>query len=309
MKLQMNKILNASLAKSTNSSYRQKVKKYKAFCKTHKLKPLLETNVCYFVTSLAQTASYATILTYVAAIKNFIKQHKPVKYVKRMYSLKRLLLGLKRLCKPKHKNTRLPISHKQLKIIKSALKKLASHHNRAMLWCAITFAFFGLLRVSEMVSKTQSSFDKEKTLLYNDVKICKQHVKIHLKSSKTDQYSSGADVVLAKNKTALCPHRAALKYADHVLSRKGPFFTYENGKFLTNRSFNKFIRSILPSTNAGSYSSHSLRIGAATEAARRGYPKYVIQQIGRWRSSSFKKYIKFNKSTYIDISKSLAPNT
>ena len=104
LKRRMRKILRADLATSTNKSYKQKIHRYNHFCKSHKLSPLIENSVCYFVTQLAQSISFATILTYVAAIRHYLKQHKSPKYVKRMYLLKRLLSGIKRLsCKPIHK--------------------------------------------------------------------------------------------------------------------------------------------------------------------------------------------------------------
>ena len=40
------------------------------------------------------------------------------------------------------------------------------------------------------------------------------------------------------------------------------------------------------------YSSHSLRAGAATTAANRGVPPYLIQKLGRWHSECYRIYIK-----------------
>ena len=39
------------------------------------------------------------------------------------------------------------------------------------------------------------------------------------------------------------------------------------------------------------YSAHSLRSGAATTAACRGVPAWLIQKLGRWRSGCYKIYI------------------
>lgn len=41
------------------------------------------------------------------------------------------------------------------------------------------------------------------------------------------------------------------------------------------------------------YKGHSFRIGAATSAAARGIPLSVIQNMGRWKSDSFMRYITF----------------
>jgi hypothetical protein len=44
--------------------------------------------------------------------------------------------------------------------------------------------------------------------------------------------------------------------------------------------------------NLKNYKSHSFRIGAATTAWAKGFSEEQIQQIGRWNSEAFKKYIR-----------------
>ena len=75
--------------------------------------------------------------------------------------------------------------------------------------------------------------------------------------------------------------------------------------YLSNRAFNKLIQPVLPPTAAGSYFAHSFRIGGATIAAKHGYPKYFIQNIGCGRSASCKKHIKFDILAYINLLKAL----
>ncbi|XP_074654505.1 uncharacterized protein LOC141908371 [Tubulanus polymorphus] len=43
-----------------------------------------------------------------------------------------------------------------------------------------------------------------------------------------------------------------------------------------------------------SYTSHSFRIGAATNAATNGVPEPVIRELGRWKSDAFKRYIRIS---------------
>lgn len=45
------------------------------------------------------------------------------------------------------------------------------------------------------------------------------------------------------------------------------------------------------------YQSHSFRIGAATFAAASGSSDIQIQNMGRWKSSAFKKYIRIPTMT------------
>ena len=53
-------------------------------------------------------------------------------------------------------------------------------------------------------------------------------------------------------------------------------------------------------------SSHSLRIGAATTAAAAGYPKWMIQKLGRWNSDCSRTYIQIPDSVIIETSHCLA---
>ena len=304
----MKSIMLNDIAQGTRNSYKHKLKRYKNFCKDNKLKTISETSLCYFITYLARTLAFKTLLTYTAAIKKYFKRHRNPKFVKHFAALKQLLLGLKRvLCKNKKRNARLPIQHKELKLLKTYCAKLPCKYDGRMLWCAIAFGFFGFLRASEMVAKSQNEYARDKTLTASNVSLCKKHISLHIKCAKNDQYRNGADVILARNRRSCCPHSAAKAYLHVRKPTPGPFFIFNDGTFLTNQKLNEHIRSALPHTDRGKYSAHSLRIGAATVAASRGYPKYIIQKLGRWRSSVFKKYIQFNDITYLHISKGLAP--
>ena len=63
----------------------------------------------------------------------------------------------------------------------------------------------------------------------------------------------------------------------------GPLFTFSDDRSLTRQRLSSTVQSILHSAGyTGSYSGHSVRIGAATTAAARGVPDYLIQTLGRW---------------------------
>ena len=49
-----------------------------------------------------------------------------------------------------------------------------------------------------------------------------------------------------------------------------------------------------------SFSRHTLRIGAATAAARVGCPEEKIKALGRWKSNAYKRYIRL---AGVDIAK------
>ena len=54
------------------------------------------------------------------------------------------------------------------------------------------------------------------------------------------------------------------------------------------------------------YSTHSLRAGAATDAAGLGFSEAQIQSLGRWRSQAYKLYIRPTQAQQAANSASLA---
>ena len=142
--------------------------------------------------------------------------------------------------------------------------------------------------------------------MHQNVSIENNHIELYISTSKTDQYHNGANIILAKNNTKFCPYRATIKYIESCRRLKGPFFQFEDGKYLTAKALNSMIHAALPPTNKGTFFSHSFRIGSATTAAKNGYPRYVIQELGRWKSTCFTQYIRFNKKMFLKLSQGLA---
>ena len=165
-----------------------------------------------------------------------------------------------------------------------------------MLWAAVTAAFFGLLRSSEFTAPSPSAHISS-TLLFRHVTISSSptSVRLGLPASKTDQFASGAEVLLFPQPPPICPFTAVAAFHSVHPSRDGPFFTFSNGSFLTRSS----IKNILSSTFPGqpSLNTHSFRIGGATALAAAGVPEYQIRVLGRWSSESFLRYTRLQHST------------
>jgi len=51
---------------------------------------------------------------------------------------------------------------------------------------------------------------------------------------------------------------------------------------------------------------HSFKIGVATTAAKCGLSDSAIQQLGRWRSSAYKRYIRHSSSTLAMLTSSIS---
>jgi len=302
----MRKYLNANIAEKTAKIYRQKHNAYKKFCKQLLLLRYSQKSISMYASHLADFNTYSYIIQCITAIKYYMKR---VRKPRKMLHLKQVLAGIKR-CISNHpvRPTRLPITPQKLTIIKRRLRRIIhNRHDRRLLWCACLFAYFGFLRVSEYTNpKTWTHMKESRTLTWSRVTIKKNHIFIVLKKSKTDQTQHGTTVTIATNNTPSCPIKAYNKYIKVRGEHNGPFFQFKNRSFLTPQRFNKVIKKALPAEAQGVYTSHSFRIGAASTAAAQNYPNYIIQQLGRWTSDAYMRYIKINQDFCTQVSHDLA---
>lgn len=286
-----------AIAKKSRKTYDQGQSSYMQFCNEFNLRPypLEEPTLCLFCTYLARTVSHATVLTYLSSIRlqNIEQGFTPVAEMPR---LKMVLRGIKREKGSRARPKRYPITVDLLRNLKHSLR--ASNYSTAdqlMLWASFTTAFFGFLRASEFCSDRQSCYDPQKTLLVQDVEVIPEAITVNLKSSKTDQFRVGNIIRLAPSGKSICPFRALNNHLENCKSQSKPLFTFVNNTYLTRQIFSKIVKSLLPqSCNPRLYSSHSFRIGAATCAADKNTPVWLIKALGRWSSDCYQDYIRVN---------------
>ena len=260
--------------------------------------PIIEPNLRLFATYLSRKLSHATICTYLSSIR---LRHIELGYrpTPEMPLLRLLLKGIKREKGARAKTKRKPITIPLLKALKQALRLSSfSTYDQKMLWAAFTAAFFGFLRASEFCSPSQSSFDDNKTLLVRDVTLLDDVALLNIKSSKCDQFRKGCEVRLATSGKSVCPFRSLSQHVLQCPDRDVPLFRFSYGAYLTRQVFSDLVKSLLPpSCDKASYSSHSFRIGAATCAADKHTPAWLIKALGRWASNCFEEYVRIPTGT------------
>ena len=152
--------------------------------------------------------------------------------------------------------------------------------------------FYGAFRISELVSPSRL---RAGGLMQEDVWIAEDKVGIRLRRSKTDQRGRGVDVVLFSLPGArVCPVAAVKAFLGVRPEGGGPLLRHEDGSFLSKFQFVAVFRSCLQEMglDKSEFSSHSFRIGAATEAARCGMNEAAVRKIGRWESRRFRSYVR-----------------
>ncbi|XP_073507068.1 uncharacterized protein [Phyllobates terribilis] len=157
---------------------------------------------------------------------------------------------------------------------------------------AFSLAFFGALRLVELVSPSRFV---NGGLLKVDVNLYSDRIEVFIRFSKTDQFRKGCKVVLfAVAGSDMCPVRCLSKFGLGVVGFKSPLLVHEDGSFLSRFQFVTVLKKCLEAGGISpkDYSGHSFRIGAATEAARRGLGDELVKKIGRWESIRFRSYIR-----------------
>lgn len=98
-------------------------------------------------------------------------------------------------------------------------------------------------------------------------------------------------------KTELCsPLEAVKQFMGIRPLGKGFFLIHANSMPLTKFQFDAVFKKCLVQLGLTNlkFSSHSFRIGAASEAAQVGLPDSEIKEMGRWKSHCFRLYVRPN---------------
>ena len=169
---------------------------------------------------------------------------------------------------------------------------------------ATLIQFSGLLRVGEFTSRTQHTFDPQSTLLRRHVDVVPgKYVRLLLLHSKTDVQHFGQHVYFAADTSPSSAYSILILYMALTAHRDAslPLFMIdaERGhrpRFMTRQLMNFYLKAQARECGIVDtyFSSHSLRIGGATALSIGGVPDRDIQFAGRWRSDTFRRYIRIS---------------
>ena len=304
-------LITRSIADSTRRQYQSYVTTFLNWCRNVNLVafPLHEHNLVLYVSHLSVSASYSSVKVNIAALKFYaLANGNEFSDFKRLYLVMR---GIRRSQGRRFsKQKRLPITPQVLlKIKRSLFNSSVVYNDKLMLWAAMLTAFFGFLRVSEYASPSSTSSDPQATLYYRDALTSPDNntITIRIKVSKTDPFRAGTDIKLVRNGSELCPVSAMQKFLVARGQKAGPLFVFANGKYLTRYYISNAMKRFSGIT--ANLSSHSFRIGAATTLASQGYPRWLIQSLGRWTSDCFRDYIRIPEATIAQASSALTRET
>lgn len=180
-------------------------------------------------------------------------------------------------------------------LLKSVLQRLAERGgaDELTLRSAAVLGYFGFLRVSEICGKEGPRGNQG--LMLQNVSVAHSTLLVKLEESKTDTRRQGVNISFSATPGPNCPLKLL---ADYLAVRPftggvGPLFIRQDGSPMTASWFRAGLKRECEAAGfVGAVNSHSLRIGAATDAANKGVPSHRIKLLGRWKSDSFMRYLR-----------------
>lgn len=285
------------MTENTKTVYATAIRNFDEFrtlYRMHKVWPATVDQVVYFISYCHErNYSASSVTTFLSALS---WMHK-IKYMQDptvVFVVKKMMEGYRRL--RQSKDIRAPITQGVLIKICQMLPNICyNEYEERLFRAAFSLAYFGLLRVGEIVTTDWKQADY--ALRLDDVNIAKDETSLTLRIRKSKNNHTGKPIVMRISRVAnskICPVSAVISYLkvrEHV---PGVFLLHANNKPVTRNQFNAVLAKVINFLQlpVSRFKSHSFRIGRATSLAMAGVPCKVIQQLGRWNSNAYTKYIR-----------------
>lgn len=251
------------------------------------LVPLL---LLFVGSAFSEGVSYLSVSKQVAALAFWAKLRGLEDFTK-SFLVRQALKGYRRgSWRP---DTRRPVSFQLLGRLCHQLQSVCSSPYEVVLFrAAFSLAFFGAFRISELVSQSRFQVGG---LLRTDVQVSLDGLNCFLRRSKTDVLGKGRRFSLFRLPGSdLCPVKCVEDFMALRPESAEVLLVHRDGSFLSRFQFLAVFRKCLKALGlvAADYSTHSFRIGAATQAYHWGLGDAVIKKIGRWESARFRGYVR-----------------
>ncbi|XP_062498400.1 uncharacterized protein LOC134175951 [Pezoporus occidentalis] len=193
-----------------------------------------------------------------------------------------MVIGLKRqagILRDKY----LPVTIEVLRSLLGALESVCITHYECLLFRALfTVAFFGALRIGEMVAKHRGVLQPE-LLHLSDLQLMERRVAFHLRNSPVGQERHVISLGLSEEPW-VCPVLAVQNYMIVRSQLEGPLFIHLDNTTVTKRDFLTVLRGALQLLGLcpEQYGVHSFWLGTAVTAACCGYPWEDVTRLARW---------------------------
>jgi hypothetical protein len=312
-------LMNVSLAKSTWQKYSSALNAFSCFEADNRKVSVwpLPLHVCRaFVIWCyqARKLSSATIKTYLAGLKCVHNLRGfPCDYITNDFVINRLVKGCERIAlNIPSRNTRRVVTFPLLTNIGTRIAKSNwDPLTKQVFWAAATTAFFGSLRLGEILASTESNHSPLSDLTWADVKASSDDsILLRIKQPKSGEKAEYVD--LFKFTGYNCCPVLALQNLQRKQVEAGvydpslPVFRFADSSNLTMHRFNKTLSTLLVDIcvpGESSISCHSFRAGIPSTLSL--FPDLassdLIKGWGRWASDCYQRYTRLKLTQKTNI--------
>ena len=224
---------------------------------------------------------------------NFINQLAGGENLATHFLISKMMCGAEKLNPPQ--DIRAPVTTVILKDLIAAIPQLGlSNYDQLMFRAMFNLAFQAFLRVGEMSVNSNAGQQNPNLISVNQISIDSHNRSVSLTFYHYKHSANKAPFTLLIKPISTSVDIVA-NLAEYLAARgyqPGPLFAI-NGHPITRRFFNNILQQC--KNRAGiqeNIKSHSFRIGAATAALINGSTEDQIRTMGRWKSDSYKKYLR-----------------
>ena len=186
---------------------------------------------------------------------------------------------------------RLPITKSILHALIAALPFAVTNQYQLALWKALfLLTFHGCMRAGEVTLAN----NRQNLIQTSQVQLAQDAVCISFRAYKHSQGATPTITISADPSPATCPVSSLRNYLAYRGSTPGPLFIHQNSSAVTRQQFSEKLKATSTICNlpSHSYNTHSFRVGRATQMATDGQSDQTIRTAGRWKSSTFQRYIR-----------------
>ena len=212
-------------------------------------------------------------------------------------------------CRAISRNHPLPIQAAPLTydLLSSIIHLLSSSQDHLLIASALTLQFFACLRASELCTDLTNHIIPRRADVSFNSSSSSLIMLYTVHSSKTAP--QGFTVHVGCSRTPICAVCIMRLYlTTFPAPSSDPLFQFSSSQHLTYNHYNRIIKHLVQAIglDPSIYSSHSLRAGAATQAARAGLAPEAIKRLGRWKSQAYMLYMRPSPDAYADLAPALA---
>ena len=159
-----------------------------------------------------------------------------------------------------------------------------------VIWHAIfLFTFHACLRAGE-VTLSRNSVN---VIKFHQVSLHSTHFTIQFDNYKHSQGHTPLHTIQAQPPGIPCPLVALRHYITIRGTHRGQLFVNVDKTPISIEQFSSVLRTAVAIASLPArYTTHSFRIGKATQMAADGQPDHLIRRAGRWKSSAYRRYLR-----------------